>query len=151
RWPICSASIRTGCTAMRRAKESPFCLRSKLESIAGFTHRILNGSSTFVLRLLATSLPGKTDRGGLRDDIYVPTSPSTVKGVRVPRTKGGGEGTLQKRRLGGREVWWARWVEYGPDGKKRRPEKIVGTTKEFPSKMAARDELNRLIRESSGR
>src|SRR5262249_50273449 len=97
RWPICSASIRTGCTAMRRAKESPFCLRSKLESIAGFTHRILNGSSTFVLRLLATSLPAKTDRGGLRDDILRTYLPLNGEGGSCAENQGRRRGNAPER------------------------------------------------------
>jgi integrase len=69
----------------------------------------------------------------------------------MPRKRGDGEGTLKKRRIAGRDVWWARWYAYDVDGTQRRPEKIIGTVKEFPTKTAARERMNELIRESTGR
>ena len=38
---------------------------------------------------------------------------SLVKGVRVPRKRGDGEGSLKQKTIAGRKVWWARWVEWG--------------------------------------
>jgi integrase len=65
----------------------------------------------------------------------------------VPRKKGEGEGTLQKRG----KVWWARWVQYDADGKRHRPEKIIGTVAELPTKRDARERLNAIIRETAGK
>lgn len=69
----------------------------------------------------------------------------------MPRRKGDGEGSLKQRTEAGRRVWVGRWVQYLPDGTKKRPEKIVGDVKAFPSKREARQELNRLIQEATGR
>jgi integrase len=69
----------------------------------------------------------------------------------VCRGRGDGEGTLKQKAIAGRKVWWGRWVEWTADGTKRRPERILGEIAKFPTKREAREELNRVIRESSGR
>jgi integrase len=67
-----------------------------------------------------------------------------VKGLRMSRKKGEGEGSLKKD--GG--VWRGRWVQWIGDQQKRP--KISFPVANFPTKREARDELNRLIREASG-
>jgi hypothetical protein len=51
---------------------------------------------------------------------------SALKGARVPRKRGDGEGTLKLKVIAGRKVWWGRWVEWSPDGKKATPRKDSG-------------------------
>jgi len=75
---------------------------------------------------------------------------SPVKGVRVSRRKGDGEGSLKQRVEAGRKVWVGRWVYYDADGKRHRPEKIVGTVAELPSKLKAREKLTGIMRQLSG-
>lgn len=76
---------------------------------------------------------------------------SPVKGVRVPRKKGDGEGTLKKLKIGGREVWHFRCPPiHGPDGKARQPEKILGLAKDL-GRVEARQRASEFIREVSGR
>src|SRR5262249_48225609 len=64
-----------------------------------------------------------------------------VKGLRMSRKRGEGEGSLKKDG----NIWKGRWVEW-VDGKQKRPKTsfLVG---KFPSKREAREELNRIIRE----
>lgn len=76
---------------------------------------------------------------------------SPIKGVRVPRRKGDGEGSLRQRMEAGRRVWVGRWVYYTPDGIQKRPERIIGDVKQFPSKLKAREEFNRIMQEMSGK
>lgn len=76
--------------------------------------------------------------------------PFSVKGTRM-RKRGDGEGSLKQKVMGGRKVWFARWVEWTPEGIQKRPKKIVGDVRDFPSKREAREELNRIIREATGR
>jgi integrase len=68
-----------------------------------------------------------------------------VKGLRV-RKRGDGEGSIWKKG----NVWMGRWVQWVGDVQKR-PKKIIGTVRDFPSKREAREELNRIIREATGR
>lgn len=69
----------------------------------------------------------------------------------MPRKRGDGEGTLKIRTINGRRVWWARWIAYDADGRQKRPEKILGAASQFSSKREAREALNKIIAETSGR
>ena len=60
-----------------------------------------------------------------------------VKGLRVSRKKGEGEGSLKKAG----DVWKGRWVQWIGDQQKR-PKTSFPVVK-FPTKREARDELNR--------
>lgn len=68
----------------------------------------------------------------------------------MPRKKGIVDPQPTKKRLGGRWVWWARWAEW-VDGQRRRPEQIIGDVEDFPTKADARDRLQEILRERSGR
>jgi integrase len=69
----------------------------------------------------------------------------------MSRRKGDGEGTVELKTIAGRRVWFARWVEYSPDGTRRRPERILGAASEISGKKEAKEMLADLIRQRTGR
>lgn len=71
-------------------------------------------------------------------------TPIRVKGLRM-RKRGDGEGSLRKDG----DRWRGRWVEWNGD-EKHRP-KTSFLVADFPTKREAREELNRIIREKTGR
>lgn len=68
-----------------------------------------------------------------------------VKGLRMSRRKGDGEGSLFKDG----NKWIGRWV-YWVGNERKRPEKVIGTTAELPTKRDAREKFNEIQRAFSG-
>jgi integrase len=73
-----------------------------------------------------------------------------IKGVRVPRRIGEVDPQPTLKTLAGRRVWWARWVKW-ENGRRARPEKIIGTLKEFPTKKDAKRALDEFMAAEAGR
>jgi integrase len=68
----------------------------------------------------------------------------------VPRRLGEVDPQPKLKTLAGRRVWWGRWVKW-ENGKRTRPERIIGTLREFPTKKEAKRELDAIMARETGR